>query len=688
MNNTMNFNSKGYCDVDRNSTNPTVSKKINSNKWQTNQWYNNRAACETAGFAWYEVSHIDNLYLANNSFVCAKTQFSRVNQLGNALSDTVISQSAPASAGVVSSHVTENLNANRFLWTIPQIPKTRKGSAYFSSMETAYQSCVLRVRYNISSADFQPWPIGAVDSGTARMVDYHNNSLTTTDTRTPLHQDPYVYIGAGDSSSKSDKFVKLKVNTNQYSRTFQDRSYVFSIKPLPTASKAADNEADTPEIDYTSIKTALQNGGKIYNVNVRGKRGNIVQVYPSVEYDFVPNALALSKYDMIHFQWTGSDYNPRRGCNDGQGGPPDLNTYSTDANANQNPRADRSNVVLTYHMGYNVPMDYLGFDHNNQNLTYAQKVSTAKATVLENAPCYDPATDSAATATQCYNTIMRLAYLNQQSDVGSLSLRGSKACLTQTQLDAIASNDVADFHPLNCAKLNAKPYPYFDGGILFTKKSGWFPYFSSRNNNFSNRQQIGVICIGSSCKVDNSTGVLQDSNPNTNGKSMVNAATSNCHDTATASNAAHSCLPTTTTAAANAVLTTETSSKTEGDNDAQGDGNAKGCAGFPIFGNASTVEQNVAIAFICLSAGLFFSWLAYYLYNRYQARRAGESKFRYDTAWQKAEPIEQKAPKARPASSTYTEINPGVKVTRPTTSPKPLKTPKSSGNSIKRTEMI
>ena len=45
-----------------------------------------------------------------------------------------------------------------------------------------------------------------------------------------------------------------------------------------------------------------------------------MKVYPSVEYDFVPNMLALSTVDMIHFQWTGSDYNPRRGCNDGTGG--------------------------------------------------------------------------------------------------------------------------------------------------------------------------------------------------------------------------------------------------------------------------------------------------------------------------------------------------------------------------------
>ncbi len=101
--------------------------------------------------------------------------------------------------------------------------------------------------------------------------------------------------------------MSLAINTNQYARTFQDRSYKFAIKKRPSTFSAPDDGTDTPTIPVIGLTE------RIFNVNVRGKRGNIVQTYPSVEYDFVPNTLSLFPGDLIHFQWTGSDYNPRRG---------------------------------------------------------------------------------------------------------------------------------------------------------------------------------------------------------------------------------------------------------------------------------------------------------------------------------------------------------------------------------------
>ena len=67
---------------------------------------------------------------------------------------------------------------------------------------------------------------------------------------------------------------------------------------------------------------------------VRGKRGNIVQTYPGVEYDFQPNRVQMKTGDYIHIQWTGSDTNPNN--NDGQG----------------RQGTDRSNMILLRNITY------------------------------------------------------------------------------------------------------------------------------------------------------------------------------------------------------------------------------------------------------------------------------------------------------------------------------------------------
>jgi hypothetical protein len=129
-----------------------------------------------------------------------------------------------------------------------------------------------------------------------------------------FRNDPVVDIfGSLLPSATPQVFLRLSLDTSQYGRTFEDRSHTFTIRKRPGF---------------------LENSvGKIWNVGVRGKRGNIVQTYPGVEYDFVPNQLWVEQGDWIHFQWQGSNTNP--GNNAGQG------TAGT----------DRSNIVVLNKFG-------------------------------------------------------------------------------------------------------------------------------------------------------------------------------------------------------------------------------------------------------------------------------------------------------------------------------------------------
>lgn len=250
------------------------------------------------------------------------------------------------------------------------------------------ENCVLRIRYNISTNDYDNWNI---------------NSSLNGDVKSPIQNDP--------DSPVMGRNLTLALNTAQTGRTFQDRTHVFAIRPRP------DN---------------ILPSTRIFNLNVRGKRGNIVQVYPAVEYDFVPNKLNARAGDYIHYQWTGCDTNPQN--NDGEG------TRGT----------DRSNIIQI-------------------------------KTLSDNFPWADMPEDSAMIEDQ--NTRFQMAFLNQTG------------CKPLEQLyKELGSKDRVERSPENCAKLNAASR-YFDGGLVKMNKNGVYYYMSSRNNNFSNRSQKGRIII-------------------------------------------------------------------------------------------------------------------------------------------------------------------------------------------------
>ena len=417
---------------------------------QRGEWHNNQAACTAAGHNWvvkrFGLSNqaaIANLGLTDVD--CLPLASSRINQLGNA-EDSTFGTAAKAAAGDIEDLIPHRNNANRYVWRIP---------------DHADKNCVLRVRYNITTGDYPPMIKPAGTTNVVPGVDFRNNSDSS-----PVQQDPYIVVNtAGDRQD----IVSLALNTNQYGRTFQDRSYVFEIrKPLGATETPADPSDSAAQIAADrNAKVALDAGRNIFNVNVRGKRGNIVQTYPAVEYDYVPNDLNVWSEDVVHFQWTGSDYNPRRGCNDAEGGPPDPNNAGA---ANQNSRADRSNIIS------------LGFDDQNMPLPLEKTnpLNTMFVKMVNGQPTVDQEME------------FKLAYLNQNED---LAARNSAGCLTQAELENINNKNERENHPRNCAKLNAAFTPYFDAGPVTMQSVGRWPFFSSRNNNFSNRDQTGVICV-------------------------------------------------------------------------------------------------------------------------------------------------------------------------------------------------
>lgn len=336
--------------------------------------YNNPDECKNAGFVWgipHGFEKPECLVKLDPPY-CGQAPWTRDNHLGN----------------------TPDGVAPNFTWTIPHF---RSGHA---------QLCVFRIRYNISTSDYDGWNTNAT----------YNNKL--------IQQNPAVDIGATSP-------LKLALNTAQYGRTFQDRSHIIQLSSRITEGVPLDKN--------------------IYNLNIRGKRGNIVQVYPAVEYDFVPSKLNIRKEtDVVHIQWTGSNsHNNNSPAGDGQAG---------DAGEGKS-GSDRNNIVEISNSLDNYPLPF-----------EKSKMFQGATAVWSSLKLKDPKPEDIAVslASAGYYTCLR----SKTCPAESVETKKAK-------MDSLLNNAPASF-----------------GGIMlkFSNK-GCFFYMCSRNNNFSNRSQKGVLCI-------------------------------------------------------------------------------------------------------------------------------------------------------------------------------------------------
>ena len=151
---------------------------------------------------------------------CRQTDFSRDNHLGNVRGGQPMT----------------------FNWTIP-------------STDTMKGNCVLRLRYNVSTGDYDGWKgnYEDVDERVAKASGFEEDPDDGLQRGFKLKNNPVVKI-----FDDMDFNLELAVNTAQFGRVFQDRSHVFKV--------ISRNELDLP-------KNAV-----VHNLNVRGRRGNIVQV--------------------------------------------------------------------------------------------------------------------------------------------------------------------------------------------------------------------------------------------------------------------------------------------------------------------------------------------------------------------------------------------------------------------------
>jgi len=294
---------------------------------------------------------------------------------------------------------------------------------------------VFRIRYNMSTMDYDPFTTNSTH-------DYEPDEGILS----PIEENPEVDVGFYVQG------LQLAINTAQTGRTFQDRSHTFLVCDRPAGA-------------------AWQNKPLI-NVNVRGKRGNIVQTFPATEYDFEPQHVEVqgNSGTCFHFQWCGSNtHNNGNPGGDGQTGDDGEGRGGS----------DRSNLAQMFKMDESYPVAY-------DQLNSASLQHDVEDFFTNYVDCYHPFEEGVTVSPQDAQLVLGTAgfyksveYLEDFCDDDNDDAANGEN-RPQCVVDELLNNVSASFRAglICCLKDN------LDAG---TEQE--FAFLSTRNNNFSNRAQ-------------------------------------------------------------------------------------------------------------------------------------------------------------------------------------------------------
>jgi len=340
-------------------------------------------------------------------------------------------------------------------WSVPSIQDI-KGSGMSTYTDattgTEYARCVMRMRYNVSSDEFDPYSVDASSNGA--LIPQTAGNTQAKD----VTQNGVVNIaGAGAPAT----YVKVNVNAQTLAATYEDRSHVFNIRSRPAAFA----------------------GKNIINLNTRGKRCNIVQCYPDVEYDFAPHTTEVAPDTLVHVQWTGSNTNNNAaGANDdGQDGSAGEGAANT----------DRQNLVQVTDLAANYPIP---LDKVQDNMWSRSTCFNVKGNYLSTT-----AGDAAKTQARGY-------MIKSATDRNDAATECALWMMTGGQLRTIAQAAAANANTLN-PTLDTTPASLIGGVIMqfngVDSTSGKQDYYciGTRNNNFTNRGEKCEITVNPDLKV-------------------------------------------------------------------------------------------------------------------------------------------------------------------------------------------